>query len=157
MDPVSRSATEPVSKAQNDFLYILPRARPDSLPEGTYCDNSLDIRQDVKKIFWAPGTPKAGKQAGNIILYSSRLEFPRTDDAFTQALHKEDKQLSKMAFNAYLEMDKMESNQKKRPSVMTAMAIGSRIYLSSSIHGPQAANLIVDTATWEWRDNIPAG
>lgn len=91
-----------------------------------------------------------------MVLYSSRLVFPNTKDAFTEVLDRQDSQLNLLTKNAYMEMDRLFTSG-RRPKVMTALAIEERIYLSSSIVGKKVGNLIVDTNTWKWRENIPDG
>jgi hypothetical protein len=87
-------------------------------------------------------------------LFSSKLVFPNTQDAFKDVLDGEDNQLSLLTKNAHLAMNKI-GNSENQGTVMTAMAIDKSIYLSSSIKGKKIGNLIVDVESWKWRPNVP--
>ncbi|KAK1994045.1 hypothetical protein LX36DRAFT_224470 [Colletotrichum falcatum] len=91
---------------------------------------------------WPPdnnGAEKGGKNAAakRSIVFSSRLKFKQaTDEA-----HISDKQLTSLASDAYKEMEELIEQSKydihtnNRPSVMTALAFGDEIILSSSQKG----------------------
>jgi hypothetical protein len=97
-------------------------------------DDSLGIVRDSPD-----GDNAKGKKPAR---YSSILEFPEGTDVWDTVLGQDPKKLSEIARNAHYQMNKVWVDEKlkydNRPKVMTALAVGNQIYLSSSLAGTQA-------------------
>ncbi|KAK2029624.1 hypothetical protein LX32DRAFT_350939 [Colletotrichum zoysiae] len=108
-----------------------------------YTPGRLGIQLDFSLFrSWPPdnlGADKGGPKAGSkrAIAFSTRLKFEQPTDV----THISDKQLTSLAIEAYIEMEALVGEEKynfgrnNKPSVMTAMAYGDEIILSSSQKG----------------------
>lgn len=73
--------------------------------------------------------------------WTSVLTFPKVKDVWEDVLGKDPNKLSEVARNGFWQMNKKWNDEgvpkKQHASVMTALAIGKEIYLSSSLTGAE--------------------
>jgi hypothetical protein len=79
------------------------------------------------------------KTGGPPTIFSSKLTFHKHQDVWKDFLQEDEKKFAQIAKDAWWQMNKLwieeDTHTRLRPLVMTALAVGNEIYLSSSMKG----------------------